>query len=85
MWDDASFAGQPVVLARDIPDLDARGFHDKASSVKLFGGVTVAALWENDDYSGRCYTVTGDVAQLSTTLFGNDNADSVWVGRGCDG
>jgi Beta/Gamma crystallin/CVNH domain len=63
------FEGVSRTYSTDVPDLDDDGFADKASSVKVDGGV-----WELCDrtyYRGKCVRVGRSIADLDVLDFDN--------------
>lgn len=56
------YNGDAVLIEGDVPDLGALGFNDRASSIRLIGG-----LWQvcsDVNYGGRCMEVSGDSPNL---------------------
>ena len=50
LYEHVGFGGHKIVLIRDVLDLTAYGFNNKASSIKVFNGPTPEPGWKI-----RCY------------------------------
>lgn len=74
-----NYQGRSVRVTSDIPNLDHRGFNDRASSIRIVSGT-----WEfcqNANYGGSCFTADASQNQLGGF---NDHMSSVRLvsGRG---
>lgn len=62
LYDQANFQGQSVTINRATSDLSPMRFNDRASSLRVVSG-----QWElcvDSNYSGGCFTYTGNEANL---------------------
>jgi len=74
LHDKSDFEGQRCIFDGDIPDLNAYGFGNVASSARLRGGIW--QLCDKPNYRGYCIEL--DRSQSNFNLFGFDNrAESV--------
>ena len=61
-----NYQGRSVRVTSDIPNLDHRGFNDRASSIRIVSGT-----WEfcqNANYGGSCFTADASQNQLGGFL-----------------
>ncbi|MCK6549910.1 beta/gamma crystallin-related protein [Myxococcota bacterium] len=85
IYEDGGFGGRSVLVSRDLDRTSLVGMHDNTSSIRLEGGVQVAAVYQDAGFGGVCSTITGDVPSTSALSVGNDSISSIIVGRTCEG
>ncbi len=74
LFSNAGFRGEPAEINRDVPDLSAYRFNDKASSVQVTQGTWLAC--EHANYKGRCEVISraeGDLRPIGL----NNNISSI--------
>jgi hypothetical protein len=85
LYEHAEYEGKSVTITGDVRNLKAENykFNDKASSLKLIGGATQVAVFEHENFLGKCQTFTRNVPSLRNTTIGNDRISSVRVNQSC--
>lgn len=66
----SDFSGKAVTFQRDVPALRASDLNDKIVSLRVARGEQWEVC-ENDNFSGRCFVVSGDERNLATRSWAN--------------
>lgn len=74
LFEHGGFDGDSREIGGDIADLGVLDFHDRASSMRVYGGTWL--LCEHTNYRGRCVVVDGDVSDFGR-LGLNDKVSSI--------
>ena len=74
IFEHADFRGQSVRVGGVIPNLQAYGFNDRVSSIRVFEGTW--ELCEHANFQGRCVVIDRDVYDLTRIHF-NDQISSI--------
>ncbi len=82
LYSDAHYAGSAIGLTGSVPALASVNFNDIASSVRMNGAASVA-LFEDNNYQGRCVTIRADTPAISTGTNIEEKVSSAIVNGRC--
>ena len=82
LYQDRNFSGRSVRVTQSMADLDLSKFNDKLSSLKLVN-IGSIAVYEHDNFMGKCQTFTQDARDMSGSNVGNDKASSIRLNSAC--
>jgi hypothetical protein len=89
LYDLPVYQGDCIKITGDVPNLDAYGFNDRASSVRIVGN-WITSLFADSDYRGSSSFFTEEEPDFRDNEIGDNRASSIGARRGtaatvCDG
>ena len=79
LYEGKNYSGRPFRLTSGAPNLSNPYWGDmknRVSSIKMFN-MNSAALYKDEDYNGKCHTMTGNIPDLGSTTLKNNGLSSI--------
>ncbi len=85
IFEGKNYSGRRFRLTGNAANMDNRYWgqmKNKVSSLKMYN-MSSAALYQDEDYNGKCYTMKANIPDMSTTRVKNNKLSSIKMSSAC--